>query len=135
SARSISLAVATRPAERVVRLARGADVLVHEVLYVPYAPGPPGSALRKHIMESNAPGEEAGRIAGEAGVKTLVLSHMVPGENPPVTDDQWLEAARTHFNGRIRVGHDLLELKKKKGPANAGPLLQLVTGYWLPVTD
>ena len=108
--RSIVVSGDTRPSESVVRLARGADVLVHEVLYVPYAPGAPGSALRKHIMDSHTPVEDAGRVAAEAGVKTLVLSHLVPAENPPVTDDQWLAAARTHFTGRIVVGRDLMEL-------------------------
>jgi ribonuclease BN (tRNA processing enzyme) len=53
---------------------------------------------------------DAGKIATRAGVKTLVLSHFVPAENPPVTDAQWLEEARGHFGGRIVVGHDLLEL-------------------------
>ena len=93
-----------------MRLARGADVLVHEALYVPAAPGAPGTALRKHIMDSHTPVEDAGRVAAEAGVKTLVLSHLVPAENPPISDEQWLAAARTHFSGRIVVGHDLLEL-------------------------
>jgi ribonuclease BN (tRNA processing enzyme) len=83
---------------------------VHEALYVPGAPGAPGSALRKHIMDSHTSVEDAGRIATRAGVDTLVLSHFVPSENPPVTDDQWLAAARTTFAGKIVVGRDLLEL-------------------------
>jgi ribonuclease BN (tRNA processing enzyme) len=93
-----------------IALAKGADILVHEALYPPGAPGAPGSALRKHVVDSHTPVEEVGRVAAEAGVKTLVLSHFVPSENPPVTDAQWLEGARTRFTGRIMVGHDLLEL-------------------------
>ena len=108
--RSIVISGDTRASESVVRLARGADVLVHEALYVPAAPGAPGTALRKHIMDSHTPVEDAGRVAAEAGVKTLVLSHLVPAENPPISDEEWLRAARTHFSGRIVVGHDLLEL-------------------------
>ena len=50
------------------------------------------------------------RVAAAAGVKTLVLSHLVPGETDAVTDKQWLAAARAHFSGRIVVGHDLMEL-------------------------
>jgi len=108
--RSIVFSGDTRPSDALVALARGADVLVHEVLYVPGAPGAPGSALRKHIMDSHTSVEDAGRIAARAGVKTLVLSHFVPAENPPVTDEQWLAAARTTFDGKIVVGKDLLEL-------------------------
>jgi len=108
--RSIVISGDTAPSEALVALAKGADVLVHEVLYVRRAPGAPGSALRSHIGNSHTPVEEAGRIAAEAGVKTLVLSHFVPGEDPPVSDDEWLEGARRHFSGRIVVGRDLMEL-------------------------
>jgi ribonuclease BN (tRNA processing enzyme) len=108
--RSIVISGDTAPSDALVALAKGADVLVHEALYVPSAPGAPGSALRKHIMDSHTSAEDAGRIATRAGVRTLVLSHFVPSENPLVTDDQWLAAARTTFSGRIVVGRDLLEL-------------------------
>ena len=108
--RSIVISGDTAPSDELIALARGADVLVHEALYLPAAPGEPGSALRQHVVDSHTPVEEAGRIAAEAGVKTLVLSHFVPAENPPITDDQWLAGARTHFSGRIVVGRDLLEL-------------------------
>src|SRR3954452_306589 len=108
--RSMVFSGDTHRSEALIRLARGADVLVHEALYLPLAPGAPGSALRKHIVESHTSVEEVGRVASEAGVKTLVLSHLVPGENPPISDDQWLAAARVHFSGQIIVGHDLLEI-------------------------
>ncbi len=44
--RSIVISGDTHQSDRMVALARGADVLVHEALYVPKAPGEPGSALR-----------------------------------------------------------------------------------------
>jgi len=108
--RSIVFSGDTAPSDALVALAKGADVLVHEALYVPGAPGEPGSPLRKHIMDSHTPVEDAGRIATRAGVRTLVLSHLVPSETPKVTDEQWLAAARTTFSGQIVVGRDLLEL-------------------------
>lgn len=108
--RSIVISGDTRPTKSLVALARGADVLVHEALWLPAAPGTPGSALRRHILNSHTTAEDAGRIAAEAGVKTLVLSHFVPSENPPVSDEQWRSAAQTHFDGRVIVGHDLLEV-------------------------
>jgi len=108
--RSIVISGDTAPSDALVALAKDADVLVHEALYLPGAPGEPGSALRKHIMDSHTSAEDAGRIATRAGVRTLVLSHFVPSENPPVADDQWLAAARSTFAGRIVVGKDLLEV-------------------------
>src|SRR5262249_7294701 len=80
--RSIVISGDTARSDALVALAKGADRLVHEALYVPAAPGEPGSALRRHIMDSHTPVEDAGRIATRAGVGTLVLSHFVPSENP-----------------------------------------------------
>jgi hypothetical protein len=45
-----------------------------------------------------------------AGVKTLVLSHLIPADDPTVTDEMWINAARVHFHGRVMVGRDLLEV-------------------------
>jgi len=45
-----------------------------------------------------------------AGVKTLVLSHFVPPDDPQVTDAMWLEAARRRFRGTVIVGRDPLEV-------------------------
>jgi hypothetical protein len=39
-----------------------------------------------------------------AGVKTLVLSHFVPPDDPEVTDQMWVDAARVHFRGPVIVG-------------------------------
>ena len=108
--RSIVFSGDTRRSDALIKLARSADVLVHEALYLPAAPGAPGSALRKHVVDSHTTAEDAGRVATEAGVRTLVLSHFVPAESPPISDDQWLAAARSTFSGKIVVGRDLMEL-------------------------
>ena len=50
------------------------------------------------------------RTFGLLGVKTLVLSHLVPADDPTVTDQMWIDAARTHFGGTVIVGRDLLEI-------------------------
>jgi ribonuclease BN (tRNA processing enzyme) len=107
--RSIVISGDTTPSDALVHLAAGADVLVHEALWLPGAPGTPGSALRTHILNSHTPVEDAGRIAARAGVKTLVLSHLVPTDALP-PDADLIAAARTTFSGRVVVGRDLLEL-------------------------
>jgi ribonuclease BN (tRNA processing enzyme) len=108
--RSIVISGDTRRSANLIALASNADVLVHEALYVSRAPGTEGSALRRHVLASHTPVEDVGRIATEARVKMLVLSHFVPGETPPVSDDEWLAGARQHYAGPIVVGRDLLEL-------------------------
>jgi ribonuclease BN (tRNA processing enzyme) len=49
-------------------------------------------------------------MAAEAGVKTLVLSHLVPGDDPSITEEMWIEGARKYYKGTIVVGRDLLEV-------------------------
>ena len=104
----------TTYSQAVVDLARGADVLVHEVMYLPaldalIASEPNASTLREHLLASHSTPEQVGRVATEAGVGTLVLSHFVPG-GPTVTDETWLAAVRPHFSGRIVVAQDLMTL-------------------------
>jgi ribonuclease BN (tRNA processing enzyme) len=54
--------------------------------------------------------EDAGRVAQAAGVGTLVLSHLVPPDDPQLTEQMWIDAASSHFKGKIVVGKDLLEI-------------------------
>ena len=71
---------------------------------------PNASTLKKHIIDSHTSVEDCGRVAAAAAVKTLVLSHIVPKGDPSITDQMWIEAARTHFKGQIIVARDLMEI-------------------------
>ena len=61
-------------------------------------------------MSHHTSAEDAGRVAQAAGVKMLVLSHLVPADDPALTDQMWIDAARVHFRGSVIVGKDLLEI-------------------------
>ncbi|HET9426437.1 MAG TPA: MBL fold metallo-hydrolase [Gemmatimonadaceae bacterium] len=113
--RSIVISGDTAPSDELIRLARGADVLVHEVMHVPsietlIAGETNARTLREHLLASHTTTDQVGRVATEAGVKTLVLSHFVPGGAPFLSDEAWLDAVRPHYSGRIIVGRDLLEI-------------------------
>ncbi|AIF49288.1 beta-lactamase [Dyella japonica A8] len=113
--RSIVFSGDTRPSDNLVALARGADVLVHEVMYLPaldklIATEPNATRLREHLLASHTTTEQVARIATDAGVKTLVLNHFVPGGNPPVPEETWRDAVAPHFKGRLIVGRDLMEI-------------------------
>jgi ribonuclease BN (tRNA processing enzyme) len=113
--RSIVISGDTKQSDALVRLAQGADVLVHEAIYPAavermIANVSNASTLKQSILGHHTAVEDVGRVAEAAGVKTLVLSHLVPAEDPAVTDAMWLEAARAHFRGTIIVGRDLLEV-------------------------
>ena len=70
--------------------------------------------FRKHLLASHTQPEEVGKVAASAGVKTLVLTHFVPGDDPTLTSETWTEGVRKHFAGRIVVGKDALELPLAK---------------------
>jgi ribonuclease BN (tRNA processing enzyme) len=113
--RSFVISGDTKPSKNLIELARNADVLVHDAYYPAaidrlVARVPNAATLKKSILSHHTSAEEAGQVAKAAGVKTLVLSHLVPAEDPEVTDEMWIEAARKHFDGRIILGKDLLEI-------------------------
>ena len=113
--RSIVISGDTAMSADVIALAKGADVLVHEVLHPDAvdrlaARVPTATTLKPHLLASHTTAEESGRVAAAAGVKTLVLSHFVPSDDPLVTGEMWRSAAARHFTGRIVVGRDLLEI-------------------------
>jgi ribonuclease BN (tRNA processing enzyme) len=112
--KSIVISGDTTPSEHLVALAKDADILVHEAYLPEYIDEmigalPNAKALKASIISHHTSAEQAGQVALRANVKTLVLSHLIPAEDPIVSDDVWVAAARKHFKGRIVVGKDLLE--------------------------
>jgi ribonuclease BN (tRNA processing enzyme) len=113
--RSIVISGDTRPSEALIALAKDADILLHEVMHLPsldalIASEPNATTLRAHLLASHTTTEQVGQVATAANVKTLVLSHFVPGGPPIIPDQVWLDAVRPHFGGGIVVGRDLLEM-------------------------
>ena len=116
--RSIAFSGDTAPLEAVAKMAKGCDVLVHELMYLPavekyikgqIAKGRPVKfeAFMEHMKADHTPSEDVGRIAQEAGVKTLVLSHLTPAIDS-ITDETWREPVAKYFKGEIIVGKDLM---------------------------
>jgi ribonuclease BN (tRNA processing enzyme) len=100
---------------KLAEFAKGADVLVHECLYLPAVDQlvlktKNGATLKKHLLESHTTTEDVGRIAAAANVKVLVLSHFVPGDFPDITDEDWARDVKKNYSGRIIVGKDLMEI-------------------------
>lgn len=113
--RSVVISGDTAYAPELAEFAKDADVLVHEVMYLPGIDAlisrlPNAKRLREHLMVAHTLPEDVGKIAAQARVKTLVLSHFVPGDDPSITDEQWSQGVRKHFNGRVIVGKDLMEI-------------------------
>lgn len=98
----------TRLSENVERLARGADILVHEAIDLE-AEAAAGSSeeLVRRLAESHTSVDDLGPLAQRAGVGTLVLTHLMPDGVPART---WHRRASRGFDGRVVVGSDLTEV-------------------------
>jgi ribonuclease BN (tRNA processing enzyme) len=113
--RSIVISGDTTPSDNLIQLAQNADVLVHEAMYPPaldrlVAGVANATDLKRSILSHHTSAEDAGRVAQAARVKTLVLSHLVPAEDSLLSDQMWIDAASTHFRGRVILGKDLMEI-------------------------
>ena len=71
---------------------------------------PNAATLREHLLASHTVTEDIGKVAAAAGVKTLVLSHLVPSDDASITDEMWAEGVRRHYGGTLIVGRDLMEI-------------------------
>ena len=115
--RSIVFSGDTSKSDNLIMLAKGADVLVHEVLNIDgvdaaaNASSPGNDALKRHIIEAHTPIEEVGQVAAEAKVGKLVLTHFVPTDLLQFDRPElWVEGVRKHYKGEVVVGEDLLEI-------------------------
>ena len=113
--RSIVFSGDTTPDDNVVSAAKGADILVHEVINVAAVDAlvervsPGNEDLRRHIVSNHTTTEQVGEVATEAGVHILVLSHF-GGTGEPEYDrrEVWEAAVRKTWAGNLIVGEDLL---------------------------
>lgn len=101
----------TAYSENCIRLARGADMLLHEVIdlssiLATFPDGPTRDGIEVHLRESHTPFAEVGKVAQAAGVKSLVLHHIVPN-TPGTADLAAMEAAvRADFRGTVHIAED-----------------------------
>lgn len=111
---SVAFSGDTAPSPNLIELARGADILAHEVIDAdwvrslygepPYSPEE--QAFIQHLLYSHTTIEQVGPVAEEAEVGTLVLTHLAPANNPV---HRWRRAS-AGFSGKLIVGEDLLQL-------------------------
>lgn len=108
---SVVISGDTAYSENCIRLAQGADLLLHEVIDLPgilatFPDGPTREGIEVHLRESHTPYSEVGKIAQRAGVKALVLHHIVP--NTPGTADLSAMAAAVErdYTGKISIAED-----------------------------
>ncbi|WP_181179643.1 MBL fold metallo-hydrolase [Mesorhizobium sp. B2-1-3A] len=105
--------------------AEGADLLVHEAMLEEgierlVARTGNGARLKEHLLASHSFAEEAGRIASDAGVKRLVLNHLIPADDPEITEADWLAAVRKTWAGDLTIARDGLVVELSGVKAASG---------------
>jgi ribonuclease BN (tRNA processing enzyme) len=123
STRSICFSGDTAYSANIVRLARGADVFVCEVMdHRTYeanmarakeaAAAGNSESIFRHVAETHSTPMDVGRMAAEAGVETVVLNHQLRGAPPQPGQgfqiSQFIDGVRSVFDGEVIVGEDLL---------------------------
>jgi ribonuclease BN (tRNA processing enzyme) len=106
----------TSPTPNIPRLAQGADVLVHETADMAILPelGYPQAAV-DHIRSVHTDVTLLGGIAAESGVRTLVASHLTPGDLTVLSDAAWRKllrasASTADYRGEMILGEDLMRI-------------------------
>jgi ribonuclease Z len=110
---SVVLAGDTVPCDGLDRLARGADVLVHTVVRRDQIEAI-GLPRLVDVLDYHSDVAQAAATAERAGVRTLVITHMVPAPAPG-TEQEWIDQARTAFSGEVVVAEDLLTIEVPAG--------------------
>jgi ribonuclease BN (tRNA processing enzyme) len=105
------------------QFARGAGILVHEAMLsggVDRLVARTGNAerLKAHLLASHTLAEDAGRIASQAGVGHLVINHLIPGDDPEFTRQDWINAVRSTWEGPLTIARDGLVIGLQS-PVNA----------------
>jgi ribonuclease BN (tRNA processing enzyme) len=111
----------TGPSAAVTELAKGADMLVSEVVSVEewkeqqikigrwqsMTPEQQAASIR-HLSQEHLTPDEVGKMATRAGVKTVVLTHLPATADPKDDYKRFGEQVKKHFSGQVLVAKDLM---------------------------
>jgi ribonuclease Z len=108
--RTVVLSGDTRAVDAVAERAKGADLLVHEVI-APDAERRLAAVTDpkavERILAHHATLEECGRLFAKARPRLAVYSHIVPS---PATEEDLVPPTRKFYDGPLEVGHDLMAI-------------------------
>jgi ribonuclease Z len=122
--RSVVVSGDTIKVPAMIEMSKGADILVHDATQKQMVAGGMLQFLRgqktpatdrlatmtEEMLEYHAATEDVARIADEAGVRKLVLTHLVPSVPLSMGDAPFLAGLSEIFKGVIIVGKDGLRI-------------------------
>jgi ribonuclease Z len=106
----------TAKSDSVIAHAKGADILIHEALsrdmmgrvagIVSTHGNPRLGKMANDTLNYHTSPVEAAEVARDAGVKTLVFSHVVPGPRNFIMRRMFLSGVDDVFSGEVVLGED-----------------------------
>jgi ribonuclease BN (tRNA processing enzyme) len=112
----------TGPSANVEKLAQGCDILVAEVGQVEdvialqekngtwqMKTQDEKTSWIKHMVEEHMTPKQVGELAQRAGVKLLILSHLLPSSDPNDTYERFKVEASKFYKGEVVVAKDLMK--------------------------
>jgi ribonuclease BN (tRNA processing enzyme) len=115
--RSIVYTGDTGPSDAVTRLAKGADLLISEMIDPRFAEaivpnGPPFAQkrteeLKFHLIHHHISPEQLGEMAAEAKVSRLVVTHLVIGRDPNIPTAPYVDRIKKLYDGPVEIADDL----------------------------
>jgi ribonuclease BN (tRNA processing enzyme) len=105
----------TGPSRNLEKLAQNADLLVSEVIDLTGMagairggrPAAENNPLMAHLQQDHLTATQIGRLATAAHVKSVVLTHIVPGADAETTTSQYTSGVKEHFAGPVTAASDL----------------------------
>ena len=115
--KAVTLSGDTTYMPQLAEFAKNSDVLVHEALLLKGVDalckslGVSDDRLKNHLLRSHTAAGDVGQIAKAANVKALALNHLVPGADPSITEQDWVDAVREHWQGELHIGKDGMKIE------------------------
>ncbi|MEP2532652.1 MBL fold metallo-hydrolase [Shimia sp.] len=106
----------TAPITALEDFAREADLLIHEAMLETALPalmarvGNGSDKLMAHWLRSHSFAHDAAKVAKNADVKRLALSHLIPSDDPTYGVQDWQSAVAPEWDGPLTVGHDGIKI-------------------------
>jgi len=117
--RSIVYTGDTGPSDAVTKLAKGADILVSELIdsqsassMVPPADGTDAAkkrfqVMKEHLGTHHLTPEQVGKMASEAKVGRVVITHLVPSRKPGFPIESYVAEIGKWYGGPVEIADDL----------------------------
>jgi ribonuclease Z len=102
SGRRLAISGDTRPCASLTRAAKDADLLIHEATFS-------DDEQERAIETRHSTAREAARVAREAGVRRLILTHL--SSRHDTDPSKLLAQAREEYKGPAEVAHDGLTVE------------------------